>query len=599
MKKIFLFLLFICCSKSLFSKPERIRAIIREDPSTTICIGWDQVSGQFPKLYYGLEDHGNNFSKYTAMAVPQKNIQIKGMNTFFVRLQNLIPNTVYYFVIRDSEGVSNRYSFKTISNDPNQKISFISGGGFPVASRERIQSNKMLAKLRPDFVLLNGDFTTSTTDSEWKSWFDDWSFSTSEDGRLTGIIPARGNLEPNNNILVDLFDLSSSDLYNAFNFCDKLLRIYTLNSFEITGASQRQWLENDLMQHQNSEWKVAQYHLAMFPDNITDQQSFLQSSSWVPLFEKYRIQVGLEAGEALARYAYPIRIPQVNFAAAVKDEKNGVLYIGDGSWGPGSTNSNSRYKSLSQFQWIFVDKSSLEIRTVFTENADSIISLNDNNKFSIPTKMEMSKQGNSDYIKISKKIENPSNIKSSKLEIKSFEAITMEDNSIELIWQTLHEEPKTNYKLQFSGNKNNWKTIVESQGTGPNSKNINEYVFNDLPNSRSGKIYYRVLALDYLGNEIDRAETEIRSLSKIENIELLKVNSARGFLEFDYNLILKESSSVQIIDEFQNKVFEQSLPLKNGQQKIKLNIRHLKPGNYLIEIENGAQTLRKKLLIYE
>ena len=595
MKKILLILIFVGCSKLLFSKPERIRAIIKEDPATTICIGWDQVSGQFPKLYYGLEDHGNNFSRYTAMAIPQKNIQIKGMNTFFVRLQNLNPNTVYYFVIRDSEGVSNRFSFKTISNDPNQKISFISGGGFSVASKERVQSNKMVAKLRPDFVLLNGDFTTNNSDSEWKSWFDDWTFSTSEDGRLTGIIPARGNLEPNNNILADLFDLSSPDLYYAFNFCNKLLRVYTLNSFEITGATQRQWLENDLNLHQNSDWKIAQYHLAMFPDNITDQQSFLQSSSWVPLFEKYRIQLGLEAGEALSRYAYPVRIPQVNFNAAVKDEKNGVLYIGDGSWA--ANVSNSRYKSQSQFQWIFIDKTSLEIRTVITENADSIISLNDNNKFSIPTKLDLFKQGNSDYIRISKKQENLSNAKSSKLEIKSFEALTMEDNSIELIWQTLHEEPKTNYKLQFSSNKNNWKTIVESSGTGPNSKNINEYVFNDLPNLRSGKIYYRVLALDFLGNEIDRAETEIRSLSKIDNIDLLKVNTSRGFLEFDYNFILKENSTVLIIDEFQNKVFEQSLPLKNGQQKIRLNIRHLKAGNYLIEIENGAQTLRKKLLI--
>ena len=37
----------------------------------------------------------------------------RGMNNHFVRLSSLEPDTAYYFVIEDSEGVSERYWVRT------------------------------------------------------------------------------------------------------------------------------------------------------------------------------------------------------------------------------------------------------------------------------------------------------------------------------------------------------------------------------------------------------------------------------------------------------------------------------------------------------
>jgi hypothetical protein len=39
------------------------------------------------------------------------------------------------------------------------------------------------------------------------------------------------------------------------------------------------------------------------------------------------------------------------------------------------------------------------------------------------------------------------------------------------------------------------------------------------------------------------------------------------------------------------------MPLKTGKQQLSLNVRHLKTGQYLLEITQGAQTLRRNLLI--
>jgi hypothetical protein len=89
---------------------------------------------------------------------------------------------MYYFVIRDAGGnVSSRFKFKTLSNNPNDPIGFISGGdtrdGFKVFGtytescpsgnclEQKRKGNKLVAKIRPDFVAFNGDFVMNQVTS--------------------------------------------------------------------------------------------------------------------------------------------------------------------------------------------------------------------------------------------------------------------------------------------------------------------------------------------------------------------------------------------------------------------------------------------------
>lgn len=80
----------------------RYRLILRDNPSTTMTIGWDQTSGSNPRVYYGTVDQGTNYSSYANSKGPDRIASYRGMNNHFVRLTGLQPDTAYYFVIRDS-----------------------------------------------------------------------------------------------------------------------------------------------------------------------------------------------------------------------------------------------------------------------------------------------------------------------------------------------------------------------------------------------------------------------------------------------------------------------------------------------------------------
>ena len=162
------------------------------------------------------------------------------MNTYYTKLENLEPDQAYYFVIKDSTGVSERFYFKTAPDRP-KKFTFIAGGdtkskGSALSAGRA--SNKMVAKLRPLFVLFNGDFTTGngTNPEYWHQWLTDWdSLTTTIDGRKFPIVPVHGNHENGNKIILNkIFDVpfqgsDSTNIYYSLSFGDKFFHIIVLN----------------------------------------------------------------------------------------------------------------------------------------------------------------------------------------------------------------------------------------------------------------------------------------------------------------------------------------------------------------------------------
>ena len=50
--------------------PERFRCMWRDDPSTSMVIGWDQVTGSNPMFYFGEEDHDRMINFYSRSKRP-------------------------------------------------------------------------------------------------------------------------------------------------------------------------------------------------------------------------------------------------------------------------------------------------------------------------------------------------------------------------------------------------------------------------------------------------------------------------------------------------------------------------------------------------
>ncbi len=390
---------------------ERFRCTWREDPSTTMVIGWDQPSGSNPQLYLSEINYGKDISKYTSAHKPDRVVQSKGMNNHFVRLTGLRPNTTYYFVISDSDGLSRSLSFQTMPVSSFERLSIVAGGDSRNNQDARRRANAVVGKLRPHFVLFAGDMTGGDSAREWQEWLDDWQLTMTREGQLTPVVVARGNHEITNQTLVDMFDVPNSDVYYGLTFGSNLLRVYTLNSSIPAGGVQLDWLERDLRANSFVSWKMAQYHHGIRPHTRGKSEQHDQYV-WAKLFHKYDVNLVMESDAHVVKCTWPIR-PSTepgHDEGFVRDDENGTVYIGEGCWGaPLRANNNDKSwtrssGSFNQFKWIFVDADGMEIRTIKTDESVQMQPVSAYNRFEIPVGLSLWQPANGDVITIRKKV---------------------------------------------------------------------------------------------------------------------------------------------------------------------------------------------------
>lgn len=348
-------LLFLCLgiTYSLFSATSQYTLSLRDDPSSSVVVGW---SGDNGSVYFGTIDQGTNYALYPNQQASDRTATAHGITRRFVRLTGLQPNTTYYFVIRDANNqVSARFKFKTLSNNSSDPVSFISGGdtrdGFKIFGNyvedcpsgscleQKRKGNRLVAKLRPDFVAFNGDFVmnqvTSNTTAEWNEWLTDWQLTITSDGRMFPMTFTQGNHEDNQD-MYNLFDVPMEEYY-SLSINNGLVQFYMLNSElnACSNAAQLSWFTNDLINHTNTandpSWKFVQYHIPTFAMGNSYGLVNDQLSCWVNLFEQYGVKLAMESHTHITKWSYPC----VANSAETDFElnANGIVYIGEGQWG--------------------------------------------------------------------------------------------------------------------------------------------------------------------------------------------------------------------------------------------------------------------------
>ncbi|WP_281987545.1 fibronectin type III domain-containing protein [Aquimarina aggregata] len=408
MKKLY-FLFAILIGLQTQASNGKYRLTLRGNPATSIVIGWDQTSGSNPVVYYGTTDYGTNYRNYPNSKAPSRTVSYKSMNNTFARLTGLTPNTAYYFVIRDSQGTSSRFWFKTAPSD-NRRLSFIAGGDSRNNRTPRRNANSLVAKLKPHAVLFGGDMTNGDSSSEWRTWFNDWQLTIASDGRMFPIIAARGNHEDSNNSIYNLFDVPSSSVYYAITFGRNLVRTYTLNTEISISGSQTTWLRNDLNANTNTVWKMAQYHKPMRPHVSSKREGNSQYSNWARLFYDKGVKLVVECDAHTVKTTWPLRpsTSSGNDEGFKRDNENGTVYVGEGCWGAPlrSNNDNKSWtrnsSRFNQFKWIFVSESKIEARTIKVDNASQVGSVSNNNVFAIPANLDIWRPSNGSVVTINK-----------------------------------------------------------------------------------------------------------------------------------------------------------------------------------------------------
>ena len=389
-------LFFLLVLQFVEARSARFRVMWNDDPATTMVIGWDQVAGEKPILLYDTKDYGRTSSGYQFSKAPDRVVQAKGMANHFVFLSGLEPNTEYFFVVKDSDGHSQRYAFQTASNRPGDPISIIAGGDSRNHREARRKANQLVSKLRPHFVLFSGDMTDGDQSQEWIEWFDDWQLTFGSDGRIFPIIATRGNHEATNATVTNLFAVPHPQVYYDLAFGGDLLKIYTLNSNIPSGGDQKVWLAKDLAISDHYTWRFAQYHAAMRPHSMKKPEKTNLILDWATLFHKYRIQLAIESDAHVVKWTYPIKPSRASGSqdGFIRDDENGTVYIGEGCWGAPLRAADDPkvwtrdLGKFNQFKWIFIDQEKVEIRTLQTDQADLVKEVSHFNPFEMPIGIE-------------------------------------------------------------------------------------------------------------------------------------------------------------------------------------------------------------------
>ncbi|MEL7121732.1 MAG: fibronectin type III domain-containing protein [Bacteroidota bacterium] len=488
----FVFIILLLCSfQAINAKTNKYRLVINDNPAYNMTIAWNQKSGNNSVVYYDTIDHGKDFEAYAFLQEVDKKVWYKEMNNHFVNLKNLKASTTYYFVINDSDGPSKRFWFKTLSDDNNTPISMIAGGDSRRYGREtgphepRIQSNKVVARIRPDFVAFGGDYTDKDTPAQWANWLNDWQYTIGKDGRMTPILPTRGNHERSNLVMVNLFDVASPEVYYSINIGGDLIRMYTLNVMTSIAGDQTNWLKKDLEKNRASTiWKLVQYHYSIAPHH--SRKTFKQAlyRYWAPLFHDYGVQMVIECDSHVAKNTWPVK-PAKGLKSQngfVRDDISGTIYTGEGSWGL-TRNADVKYKwtretaSFTQVKWIKVFKDSIQVYTILSAKSFLGPSVLDQDRFTLPKNMKVWKTENGNHFTITRK--NP-----------YYEEENKKESQFKLIKNVLLNEDASQLLINYSDELNLSYTIYNIKGKALKSGQVKSTI--EIKNLKTGHYYLQI-----------------------------------------------------------------------------------------------------------
>ena len=401
---------------------DKIRLVWNDDPETTITIGWDQFGGEHPQVYYGTKDKGRNWKRYKISEEPTREVSHLNMNTKFCELSNLLPNTAYYFVIKDSEGVSERFWFRTAPDRPTPFTCIMGGDTKSVGEAYEAgrHTARMVSHLRPLFVMFCGDFTNDgVTPEHWAQWLTDWlELTHTEDGRLIPIVPVMGNHENRDKMVLNkVFNApfqyeNPENIYYSLSIGGDFFHMILLNSEIEVGAEQREWLEEDLKAHKDFTFKLAAYHKPFYPHTTRKRENIYQYLQWAYLFHEYGLDLSLDADSHMSKITFPLKPDSLTgYEGFIRDDINGTMYIGEGSWGatPRAADDNKpwtlRSGSFNQIKWLQVfpatetEQAHIDIRVVITSTRDTlgqaishvegVSSLSESDVFAIPDGIDL------------------------------------------------------------------------------------------------------------------------------------------------------------------------------------------------------------------
>lgn len=337
----FLFVFMCLISTSLFAKitSPLVYLTWTEDPTSSMTIQWITSASTSESTVFYKNSTTNEKTWHetsgTYRALPQEKPYI----VHRVVLRNLQPDTIYKFHVGDA---ATSYKFRTMPQDLRKPIRFLVGGDACNSTIERFrQMCATASKANPRFAIIGGDIAYSAPKegtvenfSRWCDFFRCWMKEMKDkDGCHIPLFVTIGNHEVAGHFKKTLeaapfyYAFFEKSVYH-FGF-SKYAHFTFLDSGHTHGikGSQKGWIEQTLKKHTNYLHRFVIYHVGAYP-SVGDFQDHVRDrirKHWVPIFEKYKVDVCFESHDHAYKRTYPL--------LGDKPHPDGIVYYGDGSWG--------------------------------------------------------------------------------------------------------------------------------------------------------------------------------------------------------------------------------------------------------------------------
>jgi len=339
MRSLFLFLWLVASTLEATSSPI-IYLTWQQDPTTTMTVNWITLKtccGE--ELFFKQSNEESYLQKKSAHAPLPENAPYC---LHSIELTNLDANNSYDCIIDDTP-----FHFRTLPKNLENPLSFIVGGDTNQSKESYfIDTCKKAAEEKPSFVLFGGDlayaapcFSFFSDDCErWVHWLSNYAtYMRDENDFLIPLLVTIGNHDVKGHysktpekapFYYHLFPFPGRPGYNRLHI-GSFLSIYFLdtNHTNPIEGKQTEWLEKALQEEQERPHRFALYHVPAYPTvhSFFTRESKKIREHWVPLFEKYGLDVALENHEHLYSRSCLLKEGEEN--------PEGILYMGVGSWG--------------------------------------------------------------------------------------------------------------------------------------------------------------------------------------------------------------------------------------------------------------------------
>jgi hypothetical protein len=320
-------------------QPSTLFLTWQRDPTTTMTVQWVGVAGETAdtKVYYSATKEG----PFQSQATVVRPYPLSDFKVFRTELTDLKPGTDYWF----RAGKSQVYRFRTMPAKATDTIHFISGGDCGV-NAHAVSNNIQAARQDPMFAVVGGDlgYDNGKAVDVSLAFLRNYSkHMVGRDGRLIPMVACIGNHEVDGGynkprakapFFYALFDgLFPETGFATLDFGDYLsLVLLDTNHTTPIAGEQTDWLEKTLKARADHPNVLVVNHVPAYPSYRKSEGAEGKAGTgegnrkhWVPLFEKYRVPLVLE------HHDHTFKRTKTLLGGMADD--NGVLYLGDGSWG--------------------------------------------------------------------------------------------------------------------------------------------------------------------------------------------------------------------------------------------------------------------------